>query len=71
MAKAITHRQPGFIADVLEVDGETVCLLTPEVATDSEIRKLVESWMTAQGVDCGACLGCPVGAMRQDSTGAT
>ncbi|MFJ2515564.1 hypothetical protein ACIPEL_36105 [Streptomyces griseoviridis] len=69
MAKAITHRQPGFIADVLEVDGETVCLLTPDVATDAATRALVESWMTSQGVDCRACRGCPVGVMQQSSRG--
>lgn len=70
MATAITYdREPGFIADVLEINGETVCVLSPEVFTDHDTRALTASWMRGQGVPCEECLGCPVGVMQQGEGG--
>jgi hypothetical protein len=66
MATAITYDlEPGHIADVLEINGENVCVLNPKVFTDRDTRSLVKSWMRGQGLDCEACLGCPVGVMQQ------
>ncbi|MET7475123.1 hypothetical protein ABZT17_12285 [Streptomyces sp. NPDC005648] len=70
MATVVTYDgAPGFIADVLELNGQTVCVLSPDVFTDAETRSLVRTWMRGQGVDCEACLGCSVGVMQQGGNG--
>lgn len=67
MATAITYdREPGFIADVLEIDGSTFCILHPTAITDADTRVLVRRFMQGQGVDCGTCRGCPVGTADQE-----
>lgn len=52
---------PGHEADVLEINGEMVCILCPEAATDPHIQKRIRRLLKGLGKDCGTCLGCPVG----------
>lgn len=52
---------PGHIAQAYDVDGEWVCILTPEAATDTWVQVRVRRFMWGQGRDCGTCRGCPVG----------
>lgn len=67
MATAITYdREPGFIADVLEIKGETICVLSPAVATDANTQAVVQRFMEGHGIDCRTCGGCPVGTALQE-----
>lgn len=52
---------PSFIGYATQVDGEMVCVLTPEAASEPRIQERVRWFMKGQGRDCGKCLGCPVG----------
>lgn len=66
MPTAIAYdREPGFIADMLVINGRTVCVLSTEATTDASTRALVRTFMQSQGIDCMACRNCPVGAQEQ------
>ncbi|HZF92016.1 hypothetical protein [Streptomyces sp.] len=71
-AKAITYdREPGFIADVLEIDGASVCVVNPAALKDAGTRSLVRQVAQGRGLDCGTCRGCLVGTTVQDGGGGT
>ncbi|MFE6127470.1 hypothetical protein ACFQ6Q_04220 [Streptomyces sp. NPDC056437] len=55
---------PGHEADALEVNGEMVCILCPDAATDTRIQERVRRLMKGVGRDCEECRGCPVGKAR-------
>lgn len=46
------------------VDGKLVCIATPEVECDPEVRRLVHALFERQGGDCAKCLNCPIGRMN-------
>lgn len=52
---------PGHIVQAYRIDGEMVCVLTPQAATDRAIQGRARRLLKGQGVDCRACRGCPVG----------
>ncbi|GAA3268121.1 hypothetical protein GCM10010493_50690 [Streptomyces lavendulae subsp. grasserius] len=52
---------PTHYAHAVRVDGEMVCILAPQAATDKEVQKLVRRFLHGEGVDCKSCGGCPVG----------
>lgn len=52
---------PDVLAYPTQVDGEMVCVLTPECADDREIQARVRRFMKGQDRDCRTCRGCPVG----------
>lgn len=51
-------------AHVFEVHGETVCVLSPNVATDTRIQERVRRLVQGEGLDCRACRGCIVGTAQ-------
>lgn len=61
MATVVTFDRPGFEGHLLEQDGEIVCVLAPAAFTDTGIQARVRRLAHGQGIDCGNCLGCPVG----------
>lgn len=67
-ATAITYdREPGFIADVLEINGANFCVLNPTAIQDADTRSLVRHLMQRRGLDCGTCRGCLVGTTLDGS----
>lgn len=52
---------PGHIAQAFQIDGEMMCVLTPDAATDRAIQWRIRRLLKGQGVDCRSCCGCPVG----------
>lgn len=54
----------GHEADALEVNGETVCVLNPKVATDARIQERVRRLMEGEGRNCRECRGCIVGTAQ-------
>lgn len=62
-------REPGFIADVLVINGNTVCVLSSAATSDVPTRALVRAFMREQGIDCLTCRNCPVGSEPQSNSG--
>lgn len=54
----------GHEAHALQINGEMVCILTPEAATDTRIQARIRRLMKGQGTDCRKCRGCPVGTAQ-------
>lgn len=52
---------PGFIGFRGEVDGRLVCVATPAVKHDPEVRAVIRELIRRQGGDCDSCRGCPIG----------
>lgn len=52
---------PDFIGQVVPVDGEKVCVLSPTALSDAGVQARVRKMMWGQGVDCRVCRGCKVG----------
>ncbi|MCM8548962.1 hypothetical protein [Streptomyces sp. STCH 565 A] len=66
MATAIVYdREPGAIADVLEINGETVCVINAAALAEHDGQQLVRDFLRSLGVDCTVCRGCPVGTAGQ------
>lgn len=55
---------PGHYAHALKIDGEMVCILTPQAATDTDVQEHVRRLMKGQGTDCRKCRGCAVGTAQ-------
>ncbi len=53
--------QSTFLGYPTQVNGETVCVLTPKAAEDRAIQERVREFMKGQDRDCRTCRGCPVG----------
>lgn len=61
MSKVIELDLGPHLAHAIRVDGEMVCVLTPQAADDERVQGLVRRFMQGEGVDCRSCAGCPVG----------
>lgn len=64
MATVVELDRPGFEGQVLYLNGEVVCILTPAAAEDRAIQARVRRLMHGQGIDCRKCRGCPVGTAQ-------
>ena len=53
--------QSTFLGYPTQVNGEKVCVLTPQAAEDRAIQERVRRFMAGQDRDCRICRGCPVG----------
>jgi len=49
-----------FLGYPTEINGEKVCVLSPQVAEDHALQVRVRRSMKGQGRDCETCGGCPV-----------
>lgn len=49
-----------FLGYPTQINGEKVCVLSPQVAEDRAIQVRVKRFMQGQGRDCETCGGCPV-----------
>lgn len=53
---------PKHYVHAVELEEDTVCVLTPRVASDRSIREIVRTHLKKQGIDCMKCCACPLGA---------
>lgn len=62
MTKVVTiDLGPTFIGQGIQIDGELVCVVSPDVSEDSSALAQVRDMMRRQGTDCRKCRGCQVG----------
>jgi hypothetical protein len=54
----------GHEAHVFKINGETVCVLSPNVATDTRIQERVRRLVRGEGLECRECRGCIVGTAK-------
>lgn len=52
---------PRILGYATEVAGQRVCVLSSRLGADRESGERVSRYMQAQGRDCAACAGCPIG----------
>jgi hypothetical protein len=58
-----TDLGPDFYGFQGTVDGNLVCMATPEVEHNPAIRKLVRDLFRRHGDDCATCMNCPIGRL--------
>lgn len=54
---------PDFYGWQGTVDGELVCMATPEVVHDPAKRQVVRALFRRHGGDCAKCMNCPIGRL--------
>jgi hypothetical protein len=52
---------PQHYVHTVKLVDDTVCVLTPRVASDKSIQAIVRAYLKNQGVDCTQCCACPLG----------
>jgi hypothetical protein len=58
---ATTDLGPGFVAWAATIDGAPVAVVTPAAADDDVLRACVADLLREAGIECGACIECPIG----------
>lgn len=64
MSTVIYWDRAGFVASSATIEGEMVCILTPDAVDDRLIQADVRRLMKGRGIDCATCQGCPIGQAR-------
>ncbi|WP_406336573.1 hypothetical protein OG814_33125 [Streptomyces zaomyceticus] len=52
---------PKHYVHTVEMEADTVCVLTPRVTSDTSIQAIVRTFLRKKGMDCSQCCGCPAG----------